>query len=347
MTFSPEERRLRILYIGSLNKRSNSFRRYRTLEKLGCQLDGIDTDPYLHMGIFAGLHYHFSQGPGVFSLNRKVISTVRKSAYDIVWVDNKPYLNKCTLKLIKKQQPGARIINLLTDDPNGKFRRSWGLIRKTASLYDDFFVQRLTNIQELKSWGAPRVRICYRSFDPDFHRPIILNEQDKCFKTQVGFIGTYEDVRAEYIADLIKKGIPVTVVGDGWEGGIGWDLIKPYYRGPSVYGEAYIKHINGMDIALHFLRHANRDEQDSRTFEIPACKVFMVAERTTLHKQLFEEDKEAVFFDNREELAEKVKYYLSHPELRAEIAANGYEACYRKGYYHSERLKSVLTEIFS
>lgn len=346
MTFSPEEQKVRILYIGNLDKHCNSFRRYKTLEKLGYQVEGIDTYPYLRVGILAGVYHHFSFGPGVFSLNRKIVSTIQKSAYDIIWVDNKPYVTKRTLKFIKKQQPNARIINLLTDDPNGKFRRSWGLIRRTAGYYDEFFVQRQVNIEELKSWGAPKVRICYRSFDPEFHRPITLTEEDSDFKTRVGFIGSYEDFRADYIADLIKKGIPVTVVGDGWEGGVGWDLIKPYYRGSSVYGDAYIKHLNGMEIALHFLRHANRDEQDSRTFEIPACKVFMLAERTELHTRLFEEDKEAVFFNSKEELTEKVKYYMQHPEKRAEIAARGYEACFKKGYDHSARLKAVMTAIF-
>jgi spore maturation protein CgeB len=69
-----------------------------------------------------------------------------------------------------------------------------------------------------------------------------------------------------------------------------------------VYEEEYIKTINGMEIALHFLRHGNRDEQDSRTFEIPACKVFMIAESSELHLQLFKENEEAVFFSSKKEL---------------------------------------------
>ena len=121
--------------------------------------------------------------------------------------------------------------------------------------------------------------------------------------------------------------------------------MKPFYKGPSVYGDDYIKTVNGMEIALHFLRHGNRDEQDSRTFEIPACKVFMLAEGSELHRELFKENQEAVFFDSKEELLKKVKYYLSEKEERDRIALNGYRKCFDAGYDHTSRMKKVLNTI--
>lgn len=338
----------RILYIGSMNPHSNSYRRCVTLKELDCAVDTIDTDPFLFRRFFSGIQHHLNVGPGISSLNRKVIKMASEKEYDIIWVDNKPYLTKATLKKLAQVGKGAARVNLLTDDPNGKYRRSWRLIRSTARYYDHFFVQREVNIGELKKWGAKKVSLCYRSFDPAFHRPVELNPTtDARFKCAVGFIGTYEDVRAGYIAHLIRQGISVKVTGNGWENGVGWEQIKDNYCGPSVYGEDYIKHINGMDIALHFLRVANRDEQDSRTFEIPACKVFMLAERTALHTMLFEENVEAAFFGSKEELLQKVQYYLAHPEERETIAAKGYEACYTKGYDHKARLKAVLQEVMN
>jgi spore maturation protein CgeB len=100
-----------------------------------------------------------------------------------------------------------------------------------------------------------------------------------------------------------------------------------------------------MEIALHFLRKGNRDLQDSRTFEIPACRVFMLAEYSEVHAALFEENKEAVFFRTKEELLQKVIYYKSESARRAAIAEAGYQRCFSGGYDHYHTLQRVLKTI--
>jgi hypothetical protein len=333
---------VRLLYIGSLDRWSNSSRRYKALSIL-CSVQALNTDPYLLPRYISGFQHHLNAGPGIFLLNRKIRKVVKEQPFDIIWVDNKPYLNPRTLELIKKRHPAARIINLLTDDPFGKYTNSWSLFKRTISLYDAFFVQRRVNQHELQMRGAKKAALCYRSFDPEFERPLVLTEEErKRYGASVGFVGTYEDVRASFIAYLIKNGIPVLVTGNDWPGGDYWDVIEPYYNGPSVFNEEYIKALNGPDIVLHFLRHANRDEQDSRTFEIPACQRFMLAERSQVHTQLFREDEEAVFFSTKEELLEKVKHYLANPVERERIALNGYKRCFNSGYTHRERMETVL-----
>lgn len=337
-----------LLYIGSLHTNSNSFRRFQQLKNCCSNVDAVDTDPFVFKKYFTRIQHHFGIGPGLQQLNKKIKQVVSDKKFDIVFVDNKTLLTAFTLHHIKKTLPDSKIVNLITDDPFGQYSKSWKQLKSTATLFDCFFVQRIENIQELKKIGAVKVEICYRSFDPSYNRPLTLNESDiQKFKVDVGFVGTYEKERAMFIAYAIQNGIDIYVTGNGWPNAEYWDVIKPFYKGPSKYGEDYIKTINGMNIALHFLRKANRDEQDSRTFEIPACKVFMLAERSNLHEELFEENKEAVYFSTKEELVEKIKYYKEQPEERKSIAENGYKRCFTSGYTHLERMKDVIKKIYN
>ena len=337
---------LSILYIGSLAGWCNSLRRFKALKEIQPATEAINTDPFILAKYISGFQHHLNFGPGIWLLNKKIREAVNNKKYDVILVDNKPYLSAYTLKFINRKYPRTQIANILTDDPFGKFSRSWPLLKKTTTLYDLFFVQRGVNREELKNRGAKKVEICYRSFDPDYNRPMDLSDDDeKEYHVPIGFVGTYENIRASYIAYLIQNNIPVWVRGNDWPGGEYWDIIKPYYKGPSVFENEYIKAINGMDIALHFLRHGNRDEQDSRTFEIPACKIFMLAESSLLHLQLFKENEEAVFFKHKQELLEKVEYYIRHKEEREQIAVNGYNRCISSGYDHQTRMSDVIQKI--
>jgi spore maturation protein CgeB len=165
------------------------------------------------------------------------------------------------------------------------------------------------------------------------------------YAAEVGFIGSYAAARCNSIASLIRAGIDVAIRGDGWQQAAKWSLLKPHWRGPSIYGDEYAKAISGMEIALHFLRRENRDEQDSRTFEIPACGSFMLAERSDAHERLFQEGQEAVFFDDDSDLLEKVRYYQNRPAERNRIAQAGRKRCVEDGYDHRARLLELLARV--
>ena len=337
-----------ILYIGSLSPNCNCFKRYKTLIDLGYNVVGIDIDKTIYVkNITASIHHKLNIGYGIYKLNKQVNKAVDDLKPDLIWVDNKPYLWEKTLKNILEKLPNSKIINLVTDDANGKFKSSWKITPKTAKYYHHHFVQRVENFDDYYSWGAHKVDFCLRSFDPNFHKIIELNITEKeQFSWDVGFIGSYEEERAEYIAHLINNGITVRVIGDGWANKKYWEIIEPHYVSKGVYSEEYVKRLNAIKIVLHFIRVANRDQQDSRTFEIPACGAFMLAQRTPIHEDLFEENVDAVFFDNKDELLDKCLKYLNDDNLRNHIKINGYKKVHEAKHDHSSRLKYVLSKIY-
>lgn len=338
-----------ILYIGSLTPNCNSHKRFKTIISLGHNVTAIDIDKSIYVkNITASIHHRLNIGYGLYKLNKQIKKEIVASKPNLVWVDNKPYLNKNTLNFILKNLPHTKIINLVTDDANGKFKASWKITRRTAKYYHHHFVQRTENFNEYYSWGAQKVDYCLRSFDPNFHKILELTiEEKKLFSCDVGFIGSYEEERASYISFLIENGISVKVIGDGWVNKKYWKTIQPHFISKGVYSDEYVKRLNAIKVVLHFIRVANRDQQDSRTFEIPACGAFMLAESTPVHEQLFENNKEAVFFTTKDELLEKCKYYLKNDEVRNKIRINGYNKVHKAKHDHKSRLIDVFNKIYN
>lgn len=341
---------MRIIYVGPLTQGSTSLQRLQALKELGHSLTPINSAPkWVMKNSRPPLYYRVINkviGPPDFSrVNMQIIQASRREKFDILWLDKGLEIKPETLRKVKEGSPQTTIVGYSPDDTGSKHNQSKKFLAGLP-YYDWYCTTKTYNVQELKDLGCPRVMFTGNAYDPDTHRPIELSVEEKqMFGGPVGFIGGYEEQRAEFISFLAENGIPVSVWGNGWaENG---RLKNPNLtiKGPSIYGDDYARAICSFDICLGFLRKANRDLQTTRSMEIPACGAFMLAERTNEHMGLFEEGKEAEFFGTDEELLAKVKYYLEHEKERLRIALAGRERCLKNGYSYRERLKEILVKI--
>lgn len=239
-----------------------------------------------------------------------------------------------------------KIAHLNPDDPFGEYYIGWEKFISAIPLYDTHFVPKEVNREEYAKQGASSVYVYDRSFAPNFHRPVELSPfEKKRFDSDVGFIGAYAPYRESVLAVLVDAGLPLAIWGEGWSKGKYWKQLKPFWRGGNQVGDNYSKAIAGMKIALHFIRRENRDYQDSRSFEIPACGSFMLAERTTDHERMFVADEEAVFFDSANQCMAKCQFYLEHSLEREKIAQSGHRKVLESGYSYESRLREMLEAI--
>jgi spore maturation protein CgeB len=334
---------MKILYAGELSSvEINCFLRMRTLQKMGYTVIPFDFYQYQAKGLEGKIQFHFGWGRNVDKLNQDFIKLAEQTKPDLIWVDKGLYLKASTLQIIKKSI-NTKISHLVPDDPFGYNRKGWGIFYNAIPNYDIHFVKRPYNIYEYKQLGATKVFEYDHSFDPLVHKPMKLSKEEyEKYHVKVGFIGTCETQRANTILYLIENGIEVAIWGKYWNRYKYWNRLKPFYKGGEIHGNNYAKVLSGMDIALHFLRKANRDAQDSRTFEIPACGTFMLAEKTYKHEQFFKANEEAVFFETNEDLLQKILYYQKHDIERRKIAQGGYLRSITSGYDHESRLNSML-----
>jgi|LQYC01.1.fsa_nt_gi hypothetical protein len=337
---------MKILYVGPLWEGSTCLHRMIALKDLGHELFPVDTEPQQVQHKQKLFFYRVRRklfGPwDIADANKQICQIIKKDSFDVIWLDKALTIFPKTIQLVKTLNHKTIIAGYSPDDMAGKHNQSRAFL-DSLSLYHVFFTTKSYGVKELEDLGAHRVVFIGNAYDPHTHHPMQISPQEKQeLGGPVGFIGDYEKERALSMYYLAQHGIPVRIWGPNWARKCALKQPNLKIEGKPLWGDDYTKAICSFDINLVFLRKANRDLQTSRSIEIPACGDFMLAERTNENLELFEEGKEAEFFSSDEELLEKVRFYLAHPEERNRIAAAGRERCMKSGYSNQERLKAIF-----
>lgn len=132
----------------------------------------------------------------------------------------------------------------------------------------------------------------------------------------------------------IEKNIDVGFCGNILNRGDWIDTLDNYNIKKDIFviGDEMIKAINSYKI--HFNRNIANDI-NYRTFETLGCRTFLLTNYTEGLEKLFDLQKDLVVYTTKEDLKEKVKYYLANPDKRKEIEESGYQAALKKHTYDS------------
>lgn len=362
---------MNVLFIGGLETSQTSLMRMKVLESLGHDVTAVDTfDRWNHVNpIVRRLQQWRSAGSVVDSLNAKVLDAVNGFRPELVWAEKQEYLKPETYEKLKKK--GARLLHF-TPDPY--FSLPWKrtpLMDASLPLFDYLVTSKN---YEMDSYRRLPAKILYMplAFGEFAHRPMVpaTEAQFTKFESDVSFLGGWEP-RREVLLDAVVQtpGVNLKIWGYGWDhladgrvtprrafamrrnsGGQPYVVRKnpplaAAVQGNEVYADEYAWAISASRISLGFLRSICPDQHTTRTFEIPACRSMMLADRTDEHRSFFEEGRDAEFFGSQDEMLEKIRYYLANEDKRARIAQSGYERCFRDGYSYTARMKQVLAEL--
>ncbi len=317
---------------------------------LGYNILPIDIEPQYVQKKQRRFFYRVKQkllGPSdLANVNHAITQIIKKHVIDVLWLEKALTITPETLKIVRKLSPKTIIAGYSPDDMAAKHNQSQAFL-DGLSLYHIYFTTKSYGVEELKVLGASQVFFIGKAYDLATHRPLMISEEEKNrYGGRVGFVGDYELERAWCMFHLAQNDVSVRIWGPNWERKCKLYHLNMKIEGRPLYGDEYAKAINSFDINLGFLRKINRDLQTARSMEIPACGGFMLAERTDEHMKLFEEGKEAEFFDSNEELLRKVRYYLVHEDKRKRIAHAGRERCLKSGYSYHERIKEMFRVIY-
>jgi spore maturation protein CgeB len=315
----------------------------RALESLDVTVIPFDWDTCWSKGIINRIEPRFLVGPTLSKINQQLKDMTNNVKPDIILIYAGLPVHPETVKNLARTYWVAGYHN---DDPFGRYGKKayFRWFKAGIPYYSSHHVYRQKNLIEYQQLGVQYVALLMSYYCPWLSYPTY---KPGAPEYPVVFVGNSEPgPRTEYLTYLVQHHIPVRVFGyaKGWQRYLPKSAYRALLPIIPVLGEAYNVVITNAKISLAFFNASNNDQYTRRIFEIPACRGFLLAQRTPVMQELYTEGKEAEYFDSPEELINKIRYYLSHETERLKIAEAGYQRCLSSGYDIYSRMRQWLAD---
>lgn len=320
----------------------------RALNEIGLRSRVFDSHARLRKGILGRIEQRLLWGPDLSKVNRELIQTVKQSKPDVTLLYQGHHY---WAETIQELAGHTFVVGYHNDDLLGprKHLLRYRHLNRALPFYHGYHVYRDCNLKSLAQAGMKNAAVLMPYFIPWLDYPRTLSSGDhQRFDCDLVFAGHWEDDRrVECLSAAVRKGIHVRLYGQRryWGPAIPRNVRNRLEHFPHLYGEEYRKALCGSRIAACFLSKWNRDQYTRRVFEIPACGVFLLAERTAVMQQLYQEGKEAEYFSSPEEFVDKARFYLRNPDARKRIAEAGHKRATTCGYDIYSRMRRWLEDV--
>lgn len=220
----------------------------------------------------------------------------------------------------------------------GRFDR----IITSKSFHIDFLTQR---------FGQQKISYIPHGHASDVHQPLRTAMVETDYEVDLQHIGTCSPSKLRWMSKL-RQQLPdarMRVIGPGWKRATIGTALEPSVMSGAYYGCGYSEAVQTarINIAVH-LGPAGKwqDNVSTRTFEIPACRGFMLHIDNPEVREFFTPRDEIDVFSSSDELAKKAEYYLERPDLRAAMIEQAYQRAV-PAYSYDTRAKAILDVIRS
>ncbi len=352
---------MRILVAGDWHSDLHEQEVLRSLTRLGHEVGEFKWHHYFSFkpdastslaALFKRAQNKYVIGPAITCINQDFVAKALEFRPDVVFVYRGTHIDGQSLRTVKTAMPKCVLIGYNNDDPFAPSQPKylWRHFMAGIPHYDLMLAYRHANLDDLRRAGANKTDLLRSWFVPDRNYPVNLTESDRVkYGADVTFVGHYEDdLRLDCLEAIVKSGVSLKLYGPGYD----WDpvlkkskFLNSHVPVNLVWSHEYNKALCGAKIALCFLSKLNRDTYTRRCFEIPATRTLLLSEYSDDLAQIYKEDEEIVFFRNKFELLDKIKYYIDNPEALTKVANAGFMRVYADGHDIDTRINSVLEKI--
>jgi spore maturation protein CgeB len=217
--------------------------------------------------------------------------------------------------------------------PDFHFRHK-DLDQSTFPRFDLFLTTKSFQVEYLRNIkGRQRVILLHHGYADLVHFPRSESIGESDYLADVTYVGNYSPFKEKWLQAIAHRlpEVDFCIVGFAWENARDRKL-KKSLLGNGLTGDFYARAVqhSRINIALHggpIKPEGWQDLVSTRTFEIPACKGFMLHIDNEEVRGMFEPGREIDVFASEDKLIEKIAYYLANPELRREMIERAYARC--------------------
>jgi hypothetical protein len=337
----------RIIIAGNLGDGSTEAGLIKGFRNLGWDVLPLDAGAFFTNGrgkfnrAFARVRLPFS----VRAYNDAIIETVEASGSKFFLTVKGSYISGRTLERIREL--GVSTVNYY---PDYHFEYA-GIKEQDFTGYDVFFTTKSFQVDYLReNIGHKCVSFLHHGYLSGYHAPP-EDMPDPAFTTDIVYIGNHTQEKEAWLRS-IKRRLPAAhfkIYGNRWDTAQNREIFGESIAGFPLYGRDYAKAIYSArtNIAIHMGRVRNSrwaDLVSTRTFEIPACKGFMLHVDNEEVRQLFTPGVEIDVFKDADELCEKIEYYLAHDDVRRHMVERAYQRCV-PAYSYDERAREIANRL--
>lgn len=270
---------------------------------------------------------------GQEKMNQMFLETIEKEQpdYILLWIMRSEFFPETLLK-IREVSPKSVIISSNYDD-DAQF---YDLFRHYSPFFDYILIGEADFVPIYKADGIKNV---FKFMGVSMQQFRFLNLPKKY---DVSFTGMPKYNRHEYVKYLKDNNIKISLSGHGWKNYP--DLGDIYTGAPDA--EEFVKIMNQSKIVLCFSRNVlGVPHFNPRLYEVGSTKSFSLVEEFDGYLKFLKKGKEIIMFTTKEDLLEKINYYLEHEEEREKIATAAYNKIL-KNYSAEVELEKFFIEVY-
>jgi spore maturation protein CgeB len=195
------------------------------------------------------------------------------------------------------------------------------------------------------------IRHVHHGYSPLAHRPREVTPAEHRYRADVAYVGNHSPYKERWLSALARNvpGIRMAIVGERWREASSGGILEPYVYGRELRSDFYARIVqtSKINVGIHSGPAGANGWEDlvsTRTFEIPACKGFMLHIDNDEINKLFNVGSEIDTFSDENTLCKKVEYYLSNGDQRAKMMERAYSRAV-PAYSYYARAREILNEI--